>query len=740
MPAPIVYSFQTEGAGNVVSAIRSIRAAAEEAARAQEGLGRAGAGAGRAVARGAGAGHRGLTEVQRLALRVGAAQERAATRAASAMERAATRGLAATKRAEEQRWREVERTGRRIQAEMDREVAAAERAADRKARAEQRARSKFLANPMGAVPGLARAAGGAVVGLGRDALRTGAHLVGGAVRESMETQAVANRVSINARGAGQDFIDPTVLRKEFERTAIATRGTKASDVGKAVQAYVDLTGDIDTARSSMKSFATVASATGATIEDVATAAASLGPKFDVKSAEDMQAVFATLVSQGKEGAMTMKDLAGQFQKLAAAGAAFDIGKGPQAVAKLGGLVQIARGATRSPQQAGTAVENIFSGLTSHTKNLHQAGVSLYDKKGGKRDIEAVLAETITKVGGTNMERKNAELLKIFGKQGIRGINPLLTAYTDATKGMSGKAAETAGYEAVMSAMHKATQAASDWAEVERDAAQAQSGSSAQIAGAWERLKAAVGDRLAPAFSEIAGKLASDGKALDMLVDAAGLAADGLKALAAYLQEKGLVSGGSAAEKAAAATAEERKATLQMEKLGGEHGEKLSKLTPEQQSQYNELNAKKLKAREAKETNQAEASLAGAEIHKILTSDKWGGKNGGEAATDEAYKRLGRSPWTMGVPGLGHSDWFQGLTGETAAQREVRHAGESKKDEIFRGSVTKANAGDETGTADSKAAADAQLAAAKELSAAAQKLAAAAQPSITGAPVTPGAGR
>ena len=114
------------------------------------------------------------------------------------------------------------------------------------------------------------------------------------------------------------------------------------------------------------------------------------------------------------------------QKLASAANAFDIGKGPEAVAKLGGLVQIARTGTRSPQQAGTAVENIFTGLTGHQKQLKAAGVDLYDKKGGKRDVDEVLTGgTIAKVGGSDMGAKSAGLLKIFGKQGSRAVNPLM---------------------------------------------------------------------------------------------------------------------------------------------------------------------------------------------------------------------------------------------------------------------------------------------------------------------------
>jgi hypothetical protein len=91
---------------------------------------------------------------------------------------------------------------------------------------------------------------------------------------------------------------------------------------------------------------------------------------------------------------------------------------------------------------------------------------------------------------------------------------------------------------------------------------------------------------------------------------------------------------------------------------------------------------------------------------------------------------------MSIPGLGHSDFFQGLTGETAAQRAVRHAGEAKRQDLLAGNTGQ---GDDASSASAEAAAK-QSAAADKLTAAADKLsaAAAASGSITGKPLTPGA--
>lgn len=333
-------------------------------------------------------------------------------------------------------------------------------------------------------------------------------LVGSAVRESFKLDDIARRVAINARAAGAEGANHTGLRASFEKTAINTAGIKSEDIGEATSKFVDLTGDLDAATKNMQTFATVASATGASVQDVAVAAASLGQKFNVKGVADMQKVMAILTFQGKGNALMMKDLAGQFQKLAAAGAAFGLGQGPEAVAKLGGLMQVARGGTRSAQSAGTAVENIFKQLVAKAPKLAAIGVKTTDKTGAKRDIDTILAETVTKMGGTNMAAKEQGLSKFFGAQGYRGITPLLAVFREAfdkskAGGGSTKDAQQAGQDAVTEKLRLATEATSDFSEVEKDAANAQQSVGAQLTSAWESVKASVASDLMPAVASAA---------------------------------------------------------------------------------------------------------------------------------------------------------------------------------------------------------------------------------------------
>lgn len=586
---------------------------------------------------------------------------------------------------------------------------AAEGAADRALKKHEKARDAVISGAGRALGNVAMAGVHGAIGIGRRVVGAGIGLGHEAVNESLATQAIATRVSINARGAGQQGVDPSVLRKEFEAAAMANSGIKAEDVGKGAQAYVDLTGDLDTARASLKTFATVASATGATVTDVATAAASLGNKFDIKTVGDMQQVMAGLTFQGKGGAMTMKDLAAQFQKVAAAGAAFDIGKGPEAVAKLGGLMQIARSAAKSPQAAGTAVENVFKALTTKGALLKKDHVEVYDKQGGKRDINTILAEAVSQVGGANLEKKNAGLTKIFGTQGMRTINPLIAAYTDAARGKTGKEAQAAGYAAVTEKLSKMASIAADWSQIVEDAGQAQKDAGAQVEGAWQRVVAAAGDRLAPALGELAVKLTT-GKGLDLFIGALGHAAEGVEAFAALLERLGLISGGTHAEKQEAAEKKGAALGKVLESMGGEKG--YNALSDDKKAEYNKVNAQKLKADDEAKTERA---LAGGKAAGVSAIGAAKTPEEAKAIADMAYDRAGGGDVEKRanriLPDLlGDSDVFRGLLGEDKDQRDIRHAGEARSEQ-----------GGEFGYASLDTAADKHSAAADKTAAAADKL-------------------
>jgi TP901 family phage tail tape measure protein len=372
-----------------------------------------------------------------------------------------------------------------------------------------------------------------------------------AADESIRLQETASRISINARGAGEEFVDPKMLRKEFEDAAAATPGQKAQDIAEAVQEFVSLTGELGTARRSEKTFATVASATGATVGDVSQAAASIYNQFGIKGEREMQDVLASLSFQGKRGAFEMRDIASQFQRLAAAGASFGL-SGTKGVKTIGGLAQIARTGTGSAEQTTTALENIFSNLIAKSAILKREGVNVYDKKGRTRDVAEVLIESIAKAGKNNFEKKGPVLQQVFGDQGIRGVRPLLAKYqTEYQKAQKNGATEAqamaAGLAMLRRTIDDSINAPGAWAEVQKDAARAQQDSSAQLTAAWEKMKAAAGDSLAPALidlakvgADLAPEMVPAIKGIGKLATVAAEAAKGLEDMHKFLVSKGLL--------------------------------------------------------------------------------------------------------------------------------------------------------------------------------------------------------
>lgn len=369
---------------------------------------------------------------------------------------------------------------------------------------------------------------GAVRGVaiaGAPALALGAGVGGAAVKDAYALQSAANRISINSRKAGQEFIDPTTLRKEFEATALASRGTiRPEQVADAVSRFITMTGDVGSARKLQGTFATVATASDADIGSVAETAAAISQQFKIDGIDQFRESLALLVMQGKEGAFELKDAASQYQRLAASAASFNIGTGVEAVRTLGGLTQMARTATPSPEGAATAVENLFTNLKLKADDLMGEGVDVYtrDKSGkatGTKNIRDILPELITNVGGSDIDTKNALLAKYLGEQGIRSVNPLIAEFTRTFQGAKGNdaARSAAGRGAVEKMLAGFTNAPGSWQDIETDAAQAKQGPGAKFAAMWDRVTAAAGDKLLPVLDRMVETFELSEGAIDAFV-------------------------------------------------------------------------------------------------------------------------------------------------------------------------------------------------------------------------------
>jgi hypothetical protein len=540
---------------------------------------------------------RGATDAEKQA----AATEKLHAREVTAAERAA-------KRAADAKIREAERSAAyvyRIQQRYFNQQQRDEERADRKrARDRERTSDRRM---------------GAMVGIGKDLAIGAASAIGGgflgmtgaAGREAMKLQDLATRIAINARGAGEEQVNATTLRKEFENTAIANPGVKATDIAEGVASFVAKTGDLATARSSMGTFATVASATGASVSDIAGTGADLMGKFGIKSDAEMKQALASLTFQGKSGAFELKDAAALFPKVGAAASRFGLGQGVESVKTLGGMMQIARSATGSGEGAATAVEAMFRQMIKKSPDLKKMGVDVFEKgsKGTKtRDFQEVLIESIAKSGGSL-----PKLQKVFDTQGIRAISPLIADFNNAknaakASGKNEKDATAAGVDALKAALDKAINAPGDWAEVVKDAAAAQRIASASVTASWERIKSIVGDKLAPKMAEILGKLANDPKAIEAFGNAIEIATtsiiglyDGVNAVVGFLKEVGIIKDKPKSPMGAAGEAQDALAKFDEEKgfaYGPMAGGPSAPLTPMEAAKRAELEAQVKKAQAA----------------------------------------------------------------------------------------------------------------------------------------------
>ncbi|MGK3981307.1 phage tail tape measure protein [Sorangium sp. So ce118] len=383
-----------------------------------------------------------------------------------------------------------------------------EDAAIRQQRAEGRARERIADSRRSAMYGaIGGALRGAVLGGGTAGLVLGAGVAGAAVKDAYSLQSISNRISINSRKSGQEFMDPTRLRKEFEATALATRGVvSAEDVATGTQAFISKTGDIGKARKFMSTFATTAAATGSSFSDISNAGAELAKKFSLETAEEMQAALASVTFGGKEGAFEISDAATKYAKLASAGATFGLDKGVKGVQTLQGLSQIAMDATGDRDTATTAVEAMFRQIVTESKGIEKLGVDVFtdDSRTKTRSITDLLPEIMAATGGDKVL-----LQDIFKDEGKRAVNPLIDTFTQAYQGAKGKDGKkatdaervAAGKAAVSTQLSNAINAPGTFKDLQMDAEQAVD-SPAKMAQAWERLTAAAADKLMPALDRM----------------------------------------------------------------------------------------------------------------------------------------------------------------------------------------------------------------------------------------------
>lgn len=248
------------------------------------------------------------------------------------------------------------------------------------------------------------------------AMITGAG-AGLAVKGVMDLQSRYTRLAITA-----DASDAQVDKLKHTITDTANAPDIRLDPAQiisAVESIMEKTGDLKFATENIRNIGLAIQASGAD-------GAAIGDIFaefqkQGMSAKDAMATVDTLITQGKQGAFTLKDLASLGPRVVTAYTA--LGRsGPQAMKEMGAVLQLIRMGTGSSEQAATAWEAMLRTFSDKKKLqfLQKQGITVLDKNDNIRAINDVMAEILKAAGN-----KSKNLSDVFDAEAIRAFNAIL---------------------------------------------------------------------------------------------------------------------------------------------------------------------------------------------------------------------------------------------------------------------------------------------------------------------------
>lgn len=211
---------------------------------------------------------------------------------------------------------------------------------------------------------------------------------------------------------------PEEMRKFADSVLVTSRATGISrnNILGAARAYVALTGDMDGAAAASDTWARVAQATDSSIDDVARTAASLKQNLKINPA-DMMAAFSALAVQGKEGAIELKDLAGQLANIAPQWAMFKGGSGVQGLKEMGAALQVVKqGFGGDASETVTGLQSLLTAVTKNAGKFKAAGIQIFDvdKKTGAKSMKNVL-DIVDAIAHSKLVNDPTKLEKAFGR-------------------------------------------------------------------------------------------------------------------------------------------------------------------------------------------------------------------------------------------------------------------------------------------------------------------------------------
>jgi hypothetical protein len=318
-------------------------------------------------------------------------------------------------------------------------------------------------------------------------------------------------------------------------------GLKQDSVGEGLNAFVGKTGDLAAGRSMLESMAKTAKATGSDFNDVAAAAGAIsnkigevgkGKEFETveEKAQAINKVLLALAGQGKAGAVELKDLATQAEKLTSQASKFAANKdlmrisGGSAnganIAMLGVLSQSVRKTEKgSAAQATQSAMSFVRDLTSQTAIKRLGGMQFTDKSHTMlRDPQEVIKDILSKSKGDI-----GKLSFLMPNQNSRAVvNSFADPYMKAYKASTGteKEKDAAGRAAVDAAMKELKDATLSEASQNEALGEAMATTATKAEQFQQKLDRVVGDmadKLIPDLLKLSGPVVQATTAMSGMV-------------------------------------------------------------------------------------------------------------------------------------------------------------------------------------------------------------------------------
>lgn len=166
------------------------------------------------------------------------------------------------------------------------------------------------------------------------------------------------------------------------------RSVDVSDMLAGVEKFVAATGDIDAATAALDGFAKTSAASGAAVEDITVTASALSTNMKI-AGKDMEQAFGILLSQGKAGAVELKDMSMILTGLTPQFASFNR-TGVNGLTELGALLQLAKTGFATASEAGTGLSSLMTAFLQKSSKLKGLGVNVFEvTPEGKKQLRSV---------------------------------------------------------------------------------------------------------------------------------------------------------------------------------------------------------------------------------------------------------------------------------------------------------------------------------------------------------------